>query len=101
MQSTDPFERAGVRPVETLEPLWLVLIHNDNVTPYDFVIGVLMAVFDLSQELAEHITYVAHTRGVARVVSRPRKVAERLVRQGHALAQLNSFPLTFSLEPDD
>jgi ATP-dependent Clp protease adaptor protein ClpS len=71
------------------------------VTPFDFVIGVLMAVFDLSQELAEHITYVAHTRGVARVVSCPRQEAERLTRKGHALAQLNGFPLAFSLEPDE
>jgi ATP-dependent Clp protease adaptor protein ClpS len=101
MHSRDPFEHIDVRPVETLEPLWLVLIHNDNVTPYDFVIGVLMAIFDLSQELAEHITYVAHTRGVARVVSCSRREAERLLRKGHALAQLNGFPLTFSLEPDE
>lgn len=101
MQSSDPFERAGVRPVETLEPLWLVLIHNDDVTPYDFVIGVLMAVFDLSKELAEHITYVAHTHGVARVVSRPHKEAQRLARWGHALAQVSGFPLAFSLEPDE
>ncbi len=49
-------------------------------------------------QLAEHIAYVAHTRGVARVVSRPRQETERLTRQGHALAQLNGFPLTFSPE---
>ncbi len=101
MQSSDPLDHTDVHPLETLEPLWLVLIHNDDVTPFDFVIGVLMAVFDLSQELADHIAYVAHTRGVARVVSRPRQVAERLARKGHALARLNDFPLTFSLEPDE
>jgi ATP-dependent Clp protease adaptor protein ClpS len=101
MQSSDPLERAGVRPAETLEPLWLVLVHNDDVTPYDFVIGVLMAVFGLSIELAEHVTYVAHTRGVARVLSRPRKEAQRLACWGHALAQANDFPLAFSLEPDE
>ncbi len=38
--------------------------------------AVLVTAFDLSQELAEHIAYVAHTRGVARVMSRPRQVVE-------------------------
>jgi ATP-dependent Clp protease adaptor protein ClpS len=84
----------------TLEPLFRILIHNDDVTPYDYVIVVLAIIFKLSHELAEHITWVAHTQGVARVVTRPRSEAERLVARAHAAARLDGYPLTFSLEPE-
>ncbi|MCB0057528.1 MAG: ATP-dependent Clp protease adaptor ClpS, partial [Caldilineaceae bacterium] len=26
---------------QALEPLWQVIIHNDDVTPFDYVIGIL------------------------------------------------------------
>ena len=101
MQNTDPLTSPDVRSKTALEPLYRVLIHNDDVTPYDYVIVVLMTLFKLSHELAEHITWVAHTRGVARVVTRPRSEAQRLVNRAHFIARLDGFPLTFSLEPED
>lgn len=78
---------------------WRVFIHNDDVTPFDFVILVLRHVFKLSPELAEHITWEAHTRGVASVVTRPKHEALRLVAAAHAAARANGFPLTFTAEP--
>ena len=64
MQITDPRVDSDIRSASELEPLFRVLIHNDAVTPYDYVIAVLATVFNLSQELAEHITWVAHTTGI-------------------------------------
>lgn len=78
---------------------WKILIHNDDVTPYDFVITVLLRIFRLSPELAEHITWQAHTRGVAPVCTRPRGEAERLITEAHTAARTNGYPLTFSMEP--
>jgi ATP-dependent Clp protease adaptor protein ClpS len=77
-----------------------VFIHNDDVTPFDYVILVLLTVFKLSHEMAEHITWVAHNSGIAPVVTRPRTEAERLVSNAHAAARADGFPLTFTLEPD-
>ncbi len=77
-----------------------VLIHNDDVTPFDFVITVLKSVFRLSQEIAEHITLTAHLKGLALVVVRPKPEAERLVAKAHMAARIEGFPLSFSLEPD-
>jgi ATP-dependent Clp protease adaptor protein ClpS len=51
--------------------------------------------------MAEHITWAAHTQGIAHVVTRPRSEAERLVDKAHAAAKVDGFPLTFSLEPED
>lgn len=75
-----------------------ILIHNDDVTPIDFVILVLRHIFRLSPELANHITWQAHTKGVAPVCSRPKSEAERLVNEAHTAARANGYPLTFSLE---
>lgn len=81
------------------EGRWKILIHNDDVTPYDFVILVLRHIFRLSPELAQHVTWLAHTKGVAPVCSRPKSEAEQLVDEAHAAARANGYPLTFSLEP--
>jgi ATP-dependent Clp protease adaptor protein ClpS len=70
------------------------------VTPYNYVTLILSHIFKLSHEMAEHITWVAHSTGVACVVTRPRSEAERLVNRAHAIARIDGYPLTFSLEPD-
>jgi ATP-dependent Clp protease adaptor protein ClpS len=101
MQITDPRVDSDVRSESELEPLFRILIHNDDVTPYEYVILVLRIIFGLSQELAEHITWIAHTQGIAPVVTRPKSEAQRLVSQAHAAARADGFPLAFSLEPED
>jgi ATP-dependent Clp protease adaptor protein ClpS len=82
------------------EPRWLVLIHNDDVTPFDYVIGALLQWFLLSEELAEHIAQTAHNDGLAVVVVRPRHEAERLAKMARARARLDGYPLTFSTEQE-
>ena len=77
-----------------------ILIHNDEVTPYDYVIQILGGVFMLSEEIADHIAWTAHTQGQAVVVVRPRREAEKLVKVAHSRAKQDGFPLTFSLETE-
>jgi ATP-dependent Clp protease adaptor protein ClpS len=101
MQTTDPRVDSDVRSESQLEPLFRILVHNDDVTPYNYVILVLMGIFKLSHEMAEHITWVAHTTGIARVVTRPRSEAKRLVAEAHATARADGYPLSFSLEPEE
>jgi ATP-dependent Clp protease adaptor protein ClpS len=80
--------------------LWTIIIHNDAVTPYDFVIHILGDLFLLSEELADHVAWTAHTKGEAVVVVRPRSEAEKLVKVAHGRARLVSYPLTFTVEQD-
>ena len=89
-----------VRSAETLEPRLRILIHNDDVTPFDFVIAVLRSVFKLSAEIAEHVAWTAHMKGIALVTVLPRPEAERLVARAHMAARLEGFPLAFSTEPE-
>lgn len=83
------------------EPPYRVLVHNDEVTPYDFVIAILIRIFELTPIIAEHVTYLAHTNGLALVMVLPKPEAERRVGKAHFAARLEGFPLTFSVEPED
>ncbi len=85
---------------QAFEPLWQVIIHNDDVTPFDYVIGILLSLFMLSEEMADHIATTAHFEGQAVVVVRPRAEAERLVKVARTRARLDGYPLTFSMELD-
>ena len=82
------------------EQRWYVMIHNDDVTPFEYVIRVLTNLFLLSEEIAEHVAQTAHSDGKAVVVVRPRAEAERLVKVARARARLDGYPLTFSLEQE-
>jgi ATP-dependent Clp protease adaptor protein ClpS len=85
---------------ELLEPPYRVFVHNDDVTPYDFVITVLQRFFDLDTFQAEAITLTAHTEGVAYVATFPRTEALQRVGKAHFAASLEGYPLTFSTEPE-
>ncbi|MEX1021304.1 MAG: ATP-dependent Clp protease adaptor ClpS [Litorilinea sp.] len=104
VESTGEIEEQTENPAETTRRTHggdtRVLIHNDDETPYDFVIDTLNTIFMLSEEMAEHVAWTAHTRGTAVVVIRPRPEAEKLVKAAHARAKFNRHPLTFSLEAD-
>lgn len=86
---------------EIIEPLFRILIHNDDVTPFEYVIRSLTRNFMLSQELAEHIAETAHFEEVAVVVIRPKSEAEKLIGIARSHARADGFPLTFSMEPDE
>lgn len=85
---------------EALGPLYRILVHNDDVTPYEYVLAILGRVFLLSEELAEHIAWTAHNEGVAIVMVRPRDEAKRLITVAHSRARMDGYPLAFSMEED-
>jgi ATP-dependent Clp protease adaptor protein ClpS len=86
---------------EELEPPYRVLIHNDDVTPMDFVVQVLQSVFELLFDRAESVMLAAHQGGVAYVASYPKEEARSRVERAHALARAVGFPLKFTLEPGE
>ena len=83
-----------------LEPLSRILIHNDHVTPMDFVVHILKSIFYQSNEKALEIMMTAHITGVAYVQTVPKSEAERRVNKAHAEAGLAGYPLHFSIEPE-
>ncbi len=86
---------------EALEPNYKVFIHNDDVTPYDFVIMILQRIFQLTSLEAERITYIAHTSGLAHVTTLPCPEAYKRVGKAHFAASLDGYPLMFTVEAED
>jgi ATP-dependent Clp protease adaptor protein ClpS len=81
-------------------PLYRVIIHNDEITPMDFVVGVLLQIFLLSGPRALQVMYTAHVHGSAYVQTLPKPEALLRVHRAELAARLQGFPLTFSVERD-
>jgi len=83
-----------------LEPLYRVIIHNDHVTPMDFVVDVLKSIFYLSNDKAADIMFTAHVYGSAYVQTLARTEAQKRIDKAHAEANNAGYPLHFSMEPE-
>jgi ATP-dependent Clp protease adaptor protein ClpS len=83
-----------------LEPLFKVIIHNDNITPMDFVVHVLKTIFYLSNDKAADIMFTAHVYGTAYVQTLARSEAEKRINKAHAEAGNAGYPLKFTMEPE-
>ncbi len=83
-----------------LEPLYKVIIHNDNVTPMDFVVHVLTTFFYLSNPRAADIMLTAHIYGTVYVQTLAKTEAEKRINKAHFAAGLEGYPLHFSMEPE-
>lgn len=85
---------------EELEPPYRVLIHNDDITPMDFVVDILLTYFDLPPEKAIEVMLSAHNNGIAIVGTWSRDQALWRVDQAHQRARANNYPLKFTAEPE-
>ena len=83
-----------------LEPLYRVLIHNDDVTPMDFVTHILVTIFFLGYPKAVEIMLGAHRTGLAVVQFLHKTEAEKRINKAYFAAGLEGYPLHFSMEPE-
>ncbi len=83
-----------------LEPPFCVIIHNDDVTPMDFVVYVLKTIFFLANDRAAEVMLAAHIKGNAYVQTLPRSEAEKRVNRAHFEAHNAGYPLKFTMEPE-
>ena len=83
-----------------LEPMYRVIIHNDDVTPMDFVVTILERIFFVNEPAALEIMFTAHFSGVAYVQSLPKSEAQSRIGRAHFAAGMEGYPLQFSMEPE-
>lgn len=83
-----------------LEPLYRVIIHNDNITPMDFVVHILKTYFYLANRRAAEIMLTAHVYGSAYVQTLAKTEAARCINKAHAESSNAGYPLHFSMEPE-
>jgi ATP-dependent Clp protease adaptor protein ClpS len=85
---------------EDLEKPYRVIIENDDVTPMEFVVLVLLTIFELPLERAQQVMLEAHHQGHAYVRSLPYEDARDRVYTAHSVARSSGYPLSFYLEPE-
>ncbi len=79
-------------------PMYKVLLLNDDYTPMEFVVEVLMHIFGMNQSLAEKIMLEVHTKGIGLCGVYPREIAETKVNLIMRLAQRENHPLKCTME---
>jgi ATP-dependent Clp protease adaptor protein ClpS len=86
---------------EITEPRnYRVLLHNDDFTTKEFVVQMLMAVFNKSVEEATEIMWRTHQNGVGLCGVYPRDMAETKVSVALEAARESGFPLMLTIEEE-
>ena len=87
--------------VEGKEPnMFKVIFHNDNVTTVDFVISILMAIFNKDTEAAIDITVSVHENGKGIAGMFTHEIAETKTDETLRIARSYGFPLLVTFEED-
>lgn len=85
--------------IETMEPLqYRVVVHNDDFTPMEFVVGILEKFFFMDRQRAAQIMMEAHTNGTAACGIFSKDYAESKIAQVIEFAQNHEHPFYCSME---
>ncbi len=79
-------------------PMFKVMLLNDDYTPMDFVVIVILQFFSLSREKATQIMLKVHREGAGVCGVYPRDVAATKVDQVMAFAHQHQHPLRCVME---
>ena len=79
-------------------PLYKVILLNDDFTPMDFVIEILMDFFSMPEEKAIQVMLQVHTQGVGVCGIYSKDVAETKVYIVNDYSRENQHPLMCSME---
>jgi ATP-dependent Clp protease adaptor protein ClpS len=95
---SDVLDVQEAKPKLKRPPLFKVLLLNDDFTPMEFVIHVLMDFFSMSEEKATQIMLHVHTRGVGVCGVYSRDIAETKVSQVNNHSRKHQHPLLCIME---
>jgi ATP-dependent Clp protease adaptor protein ClpS len=95
-------EETDVQTEEEVDepPMYRVILHNDDYTPREFVVQVLMVVFNKSEEAATQLMWHVHKNGSGICGVYTYEVAETKVSAVRNLAREYGFPLRATMEPE-
>ena len=102
----DPKDRreeglATVERKKTQRPdRYKVLLYNDDYTPMDFVVNILVQVFGKSPAAATQIMLQVHRGGLGVAGVYIREIAETKVSTVHRLAEERGYPLRSGVEKE-
>jgi len=77
-----------------------VFVNNDDYTPMEFVVQVLMMFFTMDNEKATRVMMSVHTKGKGICGVFSHEIAETKVDQVNEFSRLNQHPLMCSMEEE-
>lgn len=87
--------------VKITEPKnWKVIVLNDDATPMDFVISILMEIFKHNLESAKDITIAVHETGSGIAGTYSFEIAEAKAVEATTQARASGYPLQLKLEEE-
>jgi len=78
---------------------YYVVMHNDDKTPFDFVVDLLMGLFNHDKDTAADLAHKIHTDGKAIVGMYNLEIAEQKVEETVKASRVANYPLSVSIEP--
>ena len=78
---------------------YYVVMHNDEKTPFDFVIDILMGLFSHDKGTSADLAHKIHTDEKAIVGMYNLEIAEQKIEETVKASRASNFPLTVTLEP--
>lgn len=97
--TTETVEKKKVNSRLPKEPgKYKVIVCNDEVTPVEFVVAMLVAVFKHKQADALQLTMTIHNDGSAVVGIFSHEIAEQKTFEATQMARQNGFPLVLKVE---
>lgn len=100
MPNTD-INAATQTSTKITEPgMFEVIILNDDVTPVEFVIALLMTVFGHSQDYATDLTYKIHHDGSAVAGVYNYEISEQKGFEAIDMSRAHGFPLQVKVKPE-
>lgn len=88
----------AAKPKLKRPPLYRVILLNDDFTPMDFVVEVLMDFFAMSQEKATQVMLQIHTQGIGVCGIYAKDVAETKVYIVNEYSRQQQHPLLCAME---
>jgi len=81
--------------------MYKVLMHNDDITPMDFVVSLLSIIFGHNEHNAYTLMMKIHTEGLAVCGIYTYEVAQTRTLQAKALAKNHAWPLNITIEVEN
>lgn len=98
MQNEKVVEKEAV--ITKPPPKYKVMFFNDDFTPFDFVIAVLIKLFNKTQEEAISIAQKIHEQGSSVVGVYTREIAETKTDHATHVSQKSGFPLKIEVHKE-
>ena len=77
-----------------------VILHNDDYTPMDFVVAILMDAFNFSFQKASAITIQVHEQGKGIAGAYSKEIASMKVKKCNQIARAEGHPLMITMEAE-